>query len=90
MARILPVVAARMSFSSIARFLAFALESDLDAEDGRQCSDILKLSFEDNAEGGNIVFTIGDVALCVDCWLVGGKGEVLFSVRHRDNLRFAN
>ena len=51
--------------------------------DNQHCSNITKLSFEENAAGGNIVFTLGDIALCKDCWLVVGGG-VLFSVSHRD------
>ena len=63
--------------------------------DGRQCTDILKLSLEDPTPDGvtstgNIVFTLADIALCPDCWLVGGRGGVFFTLRHVANLQFAS
>ena len=57
----------------------------------RECTDVLKLTFvddeENNTNNSYIQFTLRDVALCPDCWLVGGKGGVIFSVRHRENLK---
>jgi hypothetical protein len=63
--------------------------------DSRECADLLKLAFVQEEEeqqqvapGTSYVqFTLRDVALCPDCWLVGGKGGVIFSVRHVENLK---
>ena len=51
----------------------------------RQCTDVLKLAFVDTGGVNSYIqFTLRDIALCPDCWLVGGKGGVIFSVRHKD------
>ena len=63
--------------------------------DSRECADLLKFAFVQEEEeqqqvapGTSYVqFTLRDVALCPDCWLVGGKGGVIFSVRHVENLK---
>ena len=56
-----------------------------DAYDGRKPQSLV--DEENNTNNSYIQFTLRDVALCPDCWLVGGKGGVIFSVRHRENLK---